>query len=441
MHRSIPLSALIIPEKRQRRVFNEKKLQELAESIMSKGLLHPPVVYFDGENYTLVAGERRTRAIQSLATIDVGVSCDGHSFPPGTLPITLLAELDQYSRREAELEENVIRDDLTWADKASAIAELDTLRRAQAAVVGLQHSFSNTASEILGHEAQGAEITNVTEAIIVSKHLSDPEVANAKSQKEALKVIKKKAEAAHRAVLAENFDLAKTPHTLALASAFAYANDLPSAAFDVILTDPPYGINADGFGSMAGTEHAYEDTPDYGLDCYKLVAYEGFRVAKDKAHCYVFLDPRFWHAVSLEFALAGWNVWPTPLIWNKGNGMLPKPEHGPRRTYEMILFATKGDRKVLKVAPDVITCPLVIERDHGAQKPVLLFTELLSRSALPGNTVLDLFAGSGTIFPAANKMKVIATGCEIHEPYFNLALSRLESSDDISELLPKELLL
>lgn len=438
---SIPLSSLIIPENRQRRTFDEKKLQELADSILSKGLFHPPVVRFDGEQYFLVAGERRTRAITSLASIDVGISCNGQSFPPGTLPITLLADLDPYSVREAELEENTIRDDLTWADKARAIAELDSLRRDQAFDIGLPHTARDTASEIIGREAVGSEITKVTDAVIVTKYLHDPEVSGAKTQKEALKVIKKKAEAAHREVLAANFDMTKTPHTLTLASAFDYAKDLPTASFDVILTDPPYGINADGFGSMAGTAHSYEDTAEYGLDCYKLVAQEGFRIAKDKAHCYVFLDPRYWSAVSLEFAIAGWNVWPTPLIWDKGNGMLPKPEHGPRRTYEMILFATKGDRKVLKVAPDVITCPLVIERDHGAQKPVLLYVDLLSRSALPGNTVLDLFAGSGTIFPAATRLKVIATACEIHEPYYNLALSRIDSTDDISELLPKELLL
>lgn len=439
--KAIPLTSLVIPENRQRRIFDEKKLQELADSILSKGLFHPPVVHFDGEVYTLIAGERRTRAISSLAAIDVGVSCGGVSFPAGTLPITLLADLDPYSRREAELEENTVRDDLTWADKARAIAELDSLRRDQAADQHLPHSFRDTASEIIGREAVGAEITKVTDAVIVTKFLDDPEVAAAKTQKEALKVIKKKAEARHRETLAASFDMAKTPHTLALASAFTFAKSLPSASFDVILTDPPYGINADDFGTMAATTHAYEDTPDYGLACYKLVAEEGYRLAKDKAHCYVFLDPRFWHEVSFEFTLAGWNVWPTPLIWSKGNGMLPKPEHGPRRTYEMILFASKGDRKTLKVGPDVISCPLVLERAHGAQKPVLLYSELLSRSALPGNTVLDLFAGSGTIFPASNRAKVVATACELNPEYYNLSLSRIDSTEDLSDILPGDLLL
>lgn len=438
---SIPLSSLIIPENRQRRSFDEKKLQELATSIMSKGLLHPPVVRTEEGKFYLVAGERRTRAIASLAAIDVGVTCNNQEFPPGTLPITLLADLDPYSIKEAELEENTVRDDLTWVDKASAIAELDALRRAQASDENRRYTTRETASEILGREASGSDIAKVTDALIVTKHLDDPEVLAAKTQKEALKVIRKKAEAAHREVLAQTFDMSRTPHTLVNASAFDFVKSLPDASFDVILTDPPYGINADDFGSMAGEAHAYEDTTDYALSCYELVAKEGYRLAKEKAHCYVFLDPRYWHEISFMFVLAGWKVWTTPLIWNKGNGMLPRPEHGPRRTYEMILFASKGGRKTLRVAPDVISCPLVTDRDHGAQKPVLLYKDLLSRSALPGNTVLDLFAGSGTIFPAANTLKLTATASELSPQYYNLSLSRIDAIDDLADILPPELLL
>jgi DNA modification methylase len=430
----IPFDLLVIPESRQRRTFDEKKIQELATSIMQKGLFHPPVCRFDGENYILVAGERRTRAIRSLSDIDVGVVCNDEFVPSGALPITLLGDLPPLALREAELEENTIRVDLSWQEQAAAIAELDALRRDQAAEVGLTHTARATASEIVGREAVGSEITKVTEAVVVAKHLDDPDVAKAKSPKEAMKIIQKKAEVAHREKLAATFDMEKTPHTALRGSCFDLAPTLPSTFFDVILTDPPYGIGADNFGDMAGTTHDYKDTEDYALSCYELVAREGFRVAKESAHIYVFLDPRLWHEISLIFTLAGWDVWPTPLIWNKLNGMLPKPEHGPRRTYEMILFATKGKKKVTKVGADVITCSLVTDRAHGAQKPVPLYCELLSRSTVPGNTVLDFFSGSGTIFPAANKLRLVSTGMEISQEYYNLGLTRIHQTDDILDL-------
>lgn len=433
----IPSSDLVISENRQRRHFDPKALEELASSIMSKGLLHPPVARLreDGK-YELVAGERRTRAIAGLALIDVGIQCNNEFIPPGFIPVTLLSDLDPLAVREAELEENTVRENLTWQEKAAAIAELDSLRRDQAAASGQSHTARDTASEIVGRLAEGAEITKVTEAVIVHKHLQDPEVAAAKTQKEAIKIIKKKAQAAHREALAQTFDLEKTPHTLHYGNALTYLKNLPTGHFDLILTDPPYGINANNFGSMADTRHSYQDTEEYAISCYEAVATEGFRVTKEAAHCYCFLDPRFFHAVSLSFALAGWDVWPVPLIWSKGNGMLPRPEHGPRRTYEMILFASKGNRKVLKVASDVLNVPLSLDRAHGAQKPVALYRDLISRSLLPGQTVLDPFAGSGTIFPAANAQKVIATGCEISKEYYNLALSRIAETDDISDLLP-----
>lgn len=430
----IPFESLVVPANRQRRDFDEVKLQKLATSIMSKGLFHAPVVRPDGDVFNLVVGERRTRAIRSLSLIGVGFNYNDTFVPPGFFPIVLISDLDALALREAELEENTHRVDLSWQEQAEAIAELDALRREQACSTGASHTTRDTASEIQGREAVGSEITKVTEALVISKHLDNPEVAKAKSSKEALKIIRKQAEAEHRAVLAANFNPIATPHTALHASCFDVAPKLPSNTFKVILTDPPYGIGADNFGDMAGTAHDYKDDKEYALKCYTLTAYEGFRVTQEKAHIYCFLDPRMWDEVSLVFTLAGWNVWPTPMIWNKLNGMLPKPEHGPRRTYEMILFATKGDMKVLKVGPDILTYPLVTERDHGAQKPVPLYTDLLSRSAYPGDPVLDFFMGSGTIFPAANRLKLVATGIERVNASFNLALSRIETTEDVLSL-------
>jgi ParB/RepB/Spo0J family partition protein len=431
--RVIPLENLIIPENRQRKHFADKPLGDLRESIISKGLLHPPVVQFDGDTYTLVCGERRTRAVSTIAELDVPFQCDGKTIQPGFIPVILLSDLSPLDVREAELEENTHRENLSWQETATAIAELHALRQEQAALENRAPPTAKaTATEIKadGLPATGSQIARVTEAVILSRHLEDPDVQKAKSQKEALKIVRKKAEAAHRAVLAEKFDQTTTPHKLIRGSAFDILPQLESGTFDLILTDPPYGVGADTFGDMASTGHEYKDDIEYAMQCYSMLARQGFRITKPIATLYAFCDIRRFSAIEMELTLAGWDVWPSPLIWNKLNGMLPKPDFGPRKTYEAIIMATKGNPHFLKTgAPDVLTFPLREETSHGAQKPVDLYSELIQRSALPGSRILDAFAGSGTIFPAANKSKVIAVGVEVHEAYFNLALSRMNESD------------
>jgi hypothetical protein len=52
---------------------------------------------------------------------------------------------------------------------------------------------------------------------------------------------------------------------------------------------------------------------------------------------------------------AGWDVFRTPLIdYKLGSGRVPRPEHGPRRQWEMCLYAIKGDKNVTGIFSDVI---------------------------------------------------------------------------------------
>lgn len=64
----------IIPNRFQpRRVFNEEKLQELAQSIREHGLTQPIVVVYDGglDKYEIVVGERRFRASQLAGLTEI----------------------------------------------------------------------------------------------------------------------------------------------------------------------------------------------------------------------------------------------------------------------------------------------------------------------------------------------------------------------------------
>lgn len=426
-------------ERRQRQLFAEKPLDELVESILANGLLHPPVFRWKDDRFVLVAGERRIKACLRIIAMGHRIRVGEVIADEGRVPVLNLGSLSDLKAFEAELVENIHRENLSWQERAVAEAKLLELRTMENENASLPPpTLTAIATEIVRRTtpdaiAEGNQITAVANRIRLVEHLSDPEVAKAKTEAEAVKVVRKKLEAQRVQTLAEAFVAAPgsdNPHTLLVGDFRTHMASLAASSVDVLLTDPPYGINADGFGEQAGTGHEYEDSPEYFERIMNDLAEQSFRVCKAEAHAYVFCDPRRFSDVQTHFEIAGWKVWPIPLIWAKGNGMLPRPEHAPRRTYECILFASKGDRTVRGIKPDVINVPAVRDLKHGAQKPVDLYTDLLSRSVLPGNVVLDTFAGSGTIFPAANRCKVRAIGMEISETYANIARLRMTGDED-----------
>ncbi|MGW8179172.1 MAG: DNA methyltransferase [bacterium] len=426
----VPIQDIIIPDNRQRREFDEESIRLLADSIEDKGLLHPPVLRQDER--TLTAGERRLRAIGLLHSSNRQFHCNGSVVPAGIVPCNTIANLTDYQVREAELEENILRVDLTMQERVRAVAELHSLRLEQ----NPKQTFNETASEIQGRPIRGGvHAAAVSDAVAISRHLDDPQVAKASSEKEALKIIRKKLTREIEEALAQTATAMPSPHIIECIHAINGLEMLEDACIDTIVTDPPYGIGADTFGDQGGVyqQHVYDDSFDSWVALMEDFAKEAFRVTKPQAHIYIFCDLRNFTILQAEMELAGWDVWPLPLIWFKGgNGILPRPDHGPRRTYEAILYAIKGNKPVTRVGMlDTISIPAITtNRRHAAEKPVALYENLLDRSSLPGDVVLDPFCGSGTIFPAASNLQLRAIGFENNQEVFNAAKVRMENGDD-----------
>jgi len=102
---------------------------------------------------------------------------------------------------------------------------------------------------------------------------------------------------------------------------------------------------------------------------------------------------------------------------------------GYSRNYEVILFATRGSRPCSRVARDVIEITADANKIHAAQKPVELYKYLLAMSAIPGDTVLDAFAGSGTIFKAARELFLTPIGIELNPKFATYCRMALEGTD------------
>lgn len=102
--------ARIKPNPAQPRVqFDEAALDELAESIRERGVLQPILLRPDGDDYLIVAGERRWRAAQRARI---------HSIP------AIVREIDDSTMAELALIENIQRQDLNPVEEAEGYRQL-----------------------------------------------------------------------------------------------------------------------------------------------------------------------------------------------------------------------------------------------------------------------------------------------------------------------------
>lgn len=436
----IHVEAIKVAPDRQRRTFDEGKLREFSEVISTQGLLHPIILRIVGDDYYLVAGERRLRAITDLYALGGQFMHDGEAVRANFIPYTLLSDLDPLAAEEAELSENIHRVDLSWQERAAAHSRLASLRTAQAAVKGEQAPTVAAISLEVRGSSEGIHQENTRRELLVAKHLDNPAVAAAKTVDEAFKILRKAETQQQHRELGASVGRTFTAdfHQVLNEDSLDWMIRAPAEQFDCILTDPPYGMNADEFGDSGGLAaggHGYEDSAANFLQIMKVLAPESYRLAKPQAHLYLFCDIDWFHHLKQTFGDAGWQVFRTPLLWYKKSGMrAPWPEWGPQRKYETIMYAIKGKRPILKMLGDVLDYPPDANLGHAAQKPVALYADLLSRTCLPGQAVLDPFAGSGPILAAAHGMKVRATAIEMDQASFGIAVSRLNKLKEQGEL-------
>lgn len=257
---------------------------------------------------------------------------------------------------------------------------------------------------------------------------------------DAFKILRRKEDTEKRVLLAAEVGrtYSSDVHTILNEDSLAWMKAAAPDQFDVICTDPIYGIGADEFGDSGGHAqgaHFYKDDYETWKSHVAILAKEGHRITKGLAHLYAFCDITRFEEFKIILTAAGWDTFRTPLIWHKPNGSrTPWVDAGPQRKYEIILYARKGRKPVTRIYPDLVTYPADDNLGHPAQKPVALFADLLRRSVNPGDKVVDPFAGSGPILVAAQELKVRATALEIDAAAYGIAVRRLERLKDAPEL-------
>jgi ParB family transcriptional regulator, chromosome partitioning protein len=132
---TLPITALKPNRLQPRSSFDDAELDALAQSIRTQGLVQPLIVTLDADgSYSIVAGERRWRAARRAGLDKV--------------PVVIREVLDDRSRLELALVENLQRSDLTPLDEAEAY-------------LALQDKFGLSQEEIASRVGKGrSTITN-----------------------------------------------------------------------------------------------------------------------------------------------------------------------------------------------------------------------------------------------------------------------------------------
>lgn len=204
---------------------------------------------------------------------------------------------------------------------------------------------------------------------------------------------------------------------------------LADNSVDLIIIDPPYGIEFD-------TNHRKDKPENIGkidfdderiFKIFPEIISECYRVLKNDAALYCFsrwdVAGQFIKMIEKYFKVKN------NLIWVKNNWSMGDLEGAYGSKYENIIFAVKGKHILNHGRNSDI---LEFDRIGGKsllishQKPLELLDFLIKKSSKQGDVVLDCFMGSGSSLVSAKRLCRQGIGIEIDDKCIEIAKKRLE---------------
>lgn len=416
-------------------------IAQLAQSIQEVGLLNPITVTVEG---VLVAGYHRLEACKSL----------GWRFVP-----VCVVGLDGLNAELAEIDENLIRNELHWFDRDKQLArrkeiyeQLHPTSR-QGAHGGWHNSksskleneiisFSSDTASKIGASPKTIELSVQRAAAFTDEQgeilkrasvkptegtklarLDKPlrEAALERLATSAASGEKKTATVAILEVKREEEEAqSQASPSKPIVTLASWETWLPTQpACDLLITDPPYlyspGVDDIDAFAQSWLPHALRKVKDTGRAYVCIGAYPQ--------------ELRAYLNVPVPSSLRLLNV----LIWTYKNRIGPHPHNAYKSNWQAILYYIGLNAPYIEVpvlneqfAVQEINAPdgRIGDLYHPWQKPDELADRLIRHSTKPGDTVLDCFAGTGTFLLAAHKLGRVAAGCDASADMLGIAERR-----------------
>lgn len=204
---------------------------------------------------------------------------------------------------------------------------------------------------------------------------------------------------------------------------------LGGAKADLLLTDPPYGVDYTGKTKDALKIQNDAKTDEEMIEFLSSAFRSADSVMKPGAVFYIWYAGMKEHAFDKACQLTGWEVRQI-LIWAKNTMVMGRQDYQWR--HEPCIYGWKGGAGHLWASDRKQTTILEFDRptankEHPTMKPIALFDYQIQNNTKGGDIVLDLFGGSGTTIMACEQNGRNACVMEYDPKYVDVIIKRWEN--------------
>lgn len=201
--------------------------------------------------------------------------------------------------------------------------------------------------------------------------------------------------------------------------------EIPGGSVDMVLADPPYGIDFQSQWKKDKTKWR----PKIANDKSPFVGWldDAYRLLKDGGCAVVFCRWDVWFDFQQAAEEAGFRV-KEQIVWDKMNHGTGDLRGSPGSRHEVALFLVKGRFLFHGKRPQTVLQHKKVAAArlaHPNEKPVPLMEALVSAYCPPNGLVFDPFTGVSPVGVACANTGRSFIGIELDPGYFDIAKNRI----------------
>ena len=208
--------------------------------------------------------------------------------------------------------------------------------------------------------------------------------------------------------------------------------EIPDGSVDLCVSDIPYKLTGGGKGDGANSKRPKGILVD-NSQLMKVPKFEDwlpdlYRIMKDGSHIYLMCNFKNLNDLMNKSLAVGFkhiNL----LVWEKNNCT---PSQFYMKNCEYTLLLRKGKSKYINNIGESKTVHkfnnIIGNKVHPTEKPEELMKFYVENSSNVGDTVLDIFMGSGSTGVACLNTNRKFLGVEMDENYFDIGVNRMQES-------------